>query len=391
MKILHLCHTIGPSSGGQGAVAAALAGHQRKCGHEAHIWCHGPPEVAAEMTSAAGSNGAVMSYEVVGPFSVGFSPAAERAARLADYDVVHQHGIWTAQGRVATIFRLRGIPTVVAPHGSLEPVARARSAWKKRIALAWFESENLRATSCLHATGENEVRTFRDFGLRAPIAILPNGVDTRWLSSTGDDNRFRARHAITGDERIILFLSRIHPQKGLPLLIEAIAGCKEQLRGWRLLIAGPDELGHRAEVEALASRRGLSSMVKFVGPMFDQEKRDAFAAASLFVLPTHGENFAIVVAEALGAGLPVITTHGVPWREIEDNRCGWWVSVDANAIRNAIVDAVSRSPDELKLMGSRGRDVVATRYVWPTITDKSLAVYRWLKGETSRPDFVTLD
>jgi glycosyltransferase involved in cell wall biosynthesis len=305
--------------------------------------------------------------------------------------VVHQHGLWTAQSRLTKTFRRRRIPTIVASHGSLEPYARAQSAWKKRVAMAAFERDNLRNASCLHATAETEVRTLRDFGLRAPIVVLPNGVSQSWPQTTGRADRCRQRLGLVHGERLMLFLSRVHPIKGLPLLIEALSANRARLGDWRLVIAGPDERAHRAELEALVALRGLAGGVVFAGALFGEDKRDAFAAVELFVLPTYSENFGIVVAEALGSGVPVVTTHGAPWRDLEDHRCGWWVPTDSRTIGDALVDAAGRSRAELQAMGERGRQLVMSRYTWPAVAERALAVYRWLAKETPRPDFVIVE
>ena len=384
MKVLHLVPSVGPTSGGMGTVALALAGGQRDGGLDARVWCVDPPAVVA----AAAPSGVAVSHPVVGPRRFAWSPRAERIARTIDVDVVHQHGLWTAQARITETVRGRGVPTIVAPHGSLEAYALHRSALKKRIALGLFESSNLHAASCLHATTPLELRTFRDFGLRAPVAILPNAVAPGWLDGRGDGARFLERHRLEDRRRVMLFLSRIHPIKGLPLLLDGFAANRDRLQNWRLVIAGPDSDGHLAEMERLANRLGLSNDVRFVGPLFDEEKRDAFAAAQLFVLPTHSENFGLVLAEALASGVPVVTTHGAPWPSLEAEGCGWWVACDSRSIGDALVAAGALSPGELRAMGTRGRALIASSYTWPSVTGRTADLYTWLRGNGEKPDFV---
>jgi glycosyltransferase involved in cell wall biosynthesis len=235
------------------------------------------------------------------------------------------------------------------------------------------------------------VQTFRQFGLRAPVAVMPNAVSPSWLSARGDRSGFRRRHGIDEGTRVMLFFSRIHPIKGLPMLLAALARHRNQLRDWRLLIAGRDEAGHRVEVERLAVQLGVGGSVSFLGPLFERNKRDAFAGADVFVLPTHTENFGIVIAEALGCSLPVITTQSAPWRELDEHRCGWWVAPDSASIGAALIDAASRPLDELRAMGARGHALVASRYVWPLIAERTIGLYRWLLGQAERPAFVRVD
>ena len=370
-----------------GAVATELSAEQRRSGIESSVWCVDAPEVAASV----GPPDDIVPLPVFGPRRFAFSPVSERRARNIRTDVVHQHGLWTAQTRVTEVFRARHIPTIIAPHGSLEPYARRHSARKKRIALAWFESRNLHLASCLHATTEAELRTFRNFGLRRPVAVVPPGIASSWLEACPDPARFKQRHGLDDGRRIMLFLSRIDTKKGLPLLIEALAMHRQRLEEWRVVIAGPDVKGHRANVEALAERLGVASSIRFVGPVFDRDKRDAFAAADVFVLPTHSENFGIVIVEALASGVPVITTRGTPWSELEVHRCGWWVPPDSRSIGDALIDAARRSDAELRAMGARGRALVESRYLWSAVAERMTELYGWLLGEAQKPSFVAVD
>jgi len=387
----HTSHPVHrPSVGGMGTVALGLAREQVANHYDASIWCVDSSEVASARATPDLER-RIIATSSIGPRAFAISREAERSAAAVPADIVHQHGLWTAQSRVTAAFRTRRIPTVVAPHGSLEPWALRRSRWKKRLALATFEWRNLREASCLHATANTEAESFRQLGLRSPIAILPNGVAESWPRSAGEGRRFRERHGLGVQDRLMLFVSRVHPVKGLPLLIEALVMNRLRLHGWQLIVAGPDCGSHAQEVQALANRSGLEGVVRLVGAIVGQDKRDAFAAADLFVHPSHSENFGIVIAEALGAGVPVLTTHGAPWSELVTRDCGWWVPVASSSIADALADALSRSPSELAAMGARGRQLVTSRYTWPSVVERAGAVYRWLTGETARPDFVMVD
>jgi glycosyltransferase involved in cell wall biosynthesis len=387
MRVIHLVPSIGPAAGGLGTAALETARAQCAAGIDAVLWCTDAPDAAR----AAAGGCELITFPLLGPARFAFSRAAEQRALTAAADIVHQHGLWTAQGRLTHVFRRRGIPTVVAPHGSLAPYALRRSPLKKRAALAWFEAANLRQASCLHATSAQEVKDMRAYGLRSPAAVVPNAVGHDWLDSTGDGAAFRARHRLAAAARVMLYLSRIHPIKGLPMLLDALAHHRDRLRDWMVVIAGPDEIAHRAEIERRTRDLGLSAMVMFPGSLYGADKRDAFAAADLFVLPTHTENFGIVVAEALACAVPVLTTKGAPWPELETERCGWWVRPDAESIGAAIVDAASRPVDELRAMGGRGKALVAARFVWPLVAARTAALYAWLTGRDERPDFVMVN
>lgn len=188
--------------------------------------------------------------------------------------------------------------------------------------------------------------------------------------------------------RVALFLSRVHPKKGVVELVKAWALAAPA--GWRLRIAGPDEGRHWAEVARLVSQLGLGSAVDYVGPVAGAHKAALYREADLFVLPTFSENFGLVVAEALAYGLPVITTRGAPWADLETYGCGWWIETGMEPLVPALRAAMALSNAERRAMGERGR-VYVRRYDWDVIAAETLALYRWVLGQGERPACVHVD
>jgi len=319
----------------------------------------------------------------------------ERAAASVenrDVTVVHQHGLWTGVSRVTNVLReVQKSSTVVAPQGSLHRWALRKSWWKKKIALAFYESRNLHESSCLQAAGENEIRDYRDFGLRNPIAVIPNGVSHDWLNSRGSGEAFRRQFGIAAGKRVLLFLSRVSPKKGLLMLLEALHNIGKDFADWQLVIAGGDEFGHQAELESFIRQKGLAEYVRIVGPLFDQAKRDAYAAADLFVLPSFSEGAPVVILEALAAEVPVLATKASPWQDLHTYGCGWWLDIGTAPLGDALKDAIRRSPENLKMMGQRGRELVASRYSWTTSAQMTIELYEWVLGRKQRPAFVVTD
>ena len=397
LNILHVVNDRFILAGGVGAVALEMLKEQRKLGNNAAIWSIDSTEEHHQAVSQSILEGLpdLTIFRTLGPGVFGYSPAMEKTAvnaAASNYDLIHQHGIWLAVSRITNRWRSKyGRPTVISPHGTLEDFCLKRSNWKKQLALIAYEMKNLRSTSCLQATAEKEAASFRHFGLKNPIAIIPNGISEDWLQSDGDMQKFRERFSIPSERRLLLFLSRIHPVKGLPMLFEAMAQLSNRLGDFLLVIAGPDESGHQHELEQQREKLGLSSRVIFVGPLHGSEKIDAFSSADLFVLPTHSENFGIVIAEALGAGVPVITTKGAPWEDLQTYKCGWWVDVGVDAIREALLEATQRPKNELVVMGQRGRMLVSEKYTWPKVAEQSVQLYHWLLKRGPRPDFVIMD
>ena len=187
--------------------------------------------------------------------------------------------------------------------------------------------------------------------------------------------------------KTILFLSRIHPKKGLPMLLDAWAAIRPE--GWKLVIAGNDEVNHTPELQTLIQKHGLAETVILAGPLYGDAKAEAFQSADLFVLPSYSENFGIVVTEALAYGLPVLTTTGCPWEELETHHCGWWVPPTPEGILSGLRAALSASNEERQRMGRRGRNLVEKNYLWPGIAERAEMVYEWIMHrETRQPEFV---
>lgn len=395
--ILHLTAHMGDAAGGVPRAVWDVATAQGELGRRVTIvtnsaWADDPVADRAVRVRPR-----VEVFPVTGPASVGLSRAAERWAHspeAAEYPVLHQHGLWPALSRVTLRWRKRfGRPTVIAPHGSLDPAALAVSPWKKRLAMLAYEGRNLAGASCLHATDPGELRYLRDLGLRRPVAVLRNGVPDGWLDSEGSGDRFRASQGIRADARLLLYFSRIHRKKGLLTLVEAMARSRRRLDGWELVVAGPnDDPAYFSAITARIAESGLAPRVHLTGELRGQERRDAFAAAELMVLPTLSENFGLVVAEALGVGLPVITTRGaVAWEVLERERAGWWVPTNVAGVEEALLDAAARSSADLAAMGERGRALIRRDYRWPEVARQTLELYSWLAGNAERPDFVVVD
>lgn len=305
----------------------------------------------------------------------------KRSIRHSRPSIVHSHGLWNPANHWASQTAHRhDIPLVVHPRGMLEPWALQHKAWKKRIGMAIFQRRDLRNARVLMATSQAECENIRALGFQQPIALIPNGVI---LPPPMNANVRSDRHGAR--IRSALFLSRVHPKKGVLNLVHAWSRLAPP--NWRLKIAGPSEGGHLAEVMGLARRLGSEASIDYVGAVEGEEKTHLYRDSDLFVLPTFSENFGVVVAEALAHGVPVITTHGAPWAELEVHRCGWWIGIGVEPLVEALRTGTTLTDDERRSMGLRGREYVR-RFAWDTIARDTLAVYSWVVGEGPRPECV---
>lgn len=293
--------------------------------------------------------------------------------------VVHDNGIWRPVNHiVSSLAQEMNVPRVVSTHGMLEPWSVRHKSLKKRIAWWAYQRGDLSCADVLHATAESEAHSLRELNVDTPVLIAPNGVT---LPENRDEPKAR-----DGD-RICLFLSRIHRVKGLVNLVEAWS--RVQPPEWEVHIAGPDENGHKKEVQRRIQERGLSSSFTFLGPVQGAQKDEVFRRSDLFVLPTHSENFGIVVAEALSYGIPVITTNGAPWHDLEEYDCGWWVDVGVDPLAEALEEALHIPAREREAMGRRGRRLVEQKYTWSRVAESLQETYRWVLGRAGRPECVT--
>lgn len=323
-------------------------------------------------------------FKLLLPLAYPFRTALNRALSSGSPSLIHDHGLWLATNHLACrLARDLGIPFIIQPRGMLEPWALDYRAWKKRIALMLYQRRHIETANLLVATSLGEASQFRNLGFCQPIAVIPNGIPAPVRKL------YRSIEVGHGTrDRILLFFSRIHPVKGLLNLIEAWSIIK--LSGWQLHIAGPNEDGHLSEVMSAVVKLRVENSVRYIGVVDDSNKALVYCAADLFVLPTFSENFGIVVAEALSFGLPVITTKGAPWGDLERFGCGWWIDIGVEPLVQALRQAMSLTDDERRAMGMRGRKYVK-RYDWDTIAQQTIAVYRWMLGQGSKPDCVHLD
>ena len=229
---------------------------------------------------------------------------------IGDSNVVHIHALWEEiqhQGAVAAC--AGDIPYVITPHGMLDPWSLSQSRMKKQLYLAWRLRRDLNRAAAIHFTSTVERDLSSPLKLKPPAIVEPNGVDLSEFENLPQRGSFRARYPQIGDRPIVLFLSRIHPKKGLDLLIPAFAAAA--ISQAVLVIAGPDSDGYAEQVRSEAARSGIGDRVIFTGMLRGRERLEPMVDADLFVLPSYQENFGIAVAEALAAGCPVIISDQV--------------------------------------------------------------------------------
>lgn len=316
-----------------------------------------------------------------GPRSFGFSPRLLRTLQALAPDVLHSHGIWMYPSVAGSRWtRTSGRPHLVSPRGMLDAWAVRHSGWKKQIASWLFERANLRRAACLHALCESEAKAFREYGLRNPICVIPNGMD---LPKEVPLDPPRWAEKVPRGARVLLFLGRIHPKKGLDNLVRAWHRLEQRRRSgrdsWHLVLAGWDQRGHENELQRLARDLELKR-IHFVGPQFAKEKEASLARANAFILPSYSEGLPVAVLEAWAYGLPVVMTAGCNLAVGFRAGAALEVRPDEESIAEGMSDLMTMSDAEQHAMGSRGRDLVEKQFGWDRIAADMLRVYRWVLG-----------
>jgi glycosyltransferase involved in cell wall biosynthesis len=301
-------------------------------------------------------------------------------AREGRIDLLHSHGLWMmpnvypAWVRAAGTYRL-----IFSPRGMLAPWALQHHALRKKVMWSLFQRAALRVADAFHVTSQAEYDDVRRLGFREAVCVLPNGVDVRPVSKT-----------VPGARRQALYLARIHKVKGVDNLLRAWAAVEAEYDDWELRIAGPDDGGHLEEMQLLARQLRLTR-VAFVGPLYGEEKLAAYRRASLYVLPTHSENFGATVAEALAVGTAAIVTKGAPWQGLVQYDAGWWIDIGVEPLIAALRTALSLPEDRLQQIGRNGHNWVLREFSWSSIGEQMAAFYRWLIDGGERPDCVRAD
>ena len=295
-----------------------------------------------------------------------------------NFDLIHSHMLWMApnyySGIVADKFDK---PYVCSPRGTLSKWALSQSSWKKKIVLALGQQKALNTVDCFHATAEQEYDEIKEAGYpNIPCTVIPNGIDIPELPER-KEKKYKQ----------LTFMSRIHAKKGIDNLIEAWVSLQDTFQTWELAIVGPDNNDYARAMKELAKKIGARRLT-FTGEIKGQRKIDLLTNSDLFVLPTHSENFGMVVAEALACAVPVICTKGAPWSGLVDNDAGWWIDIGVEPLQNELTKAMNLSEIDRATMGENGREWMKRDFSWDEIAKDMIKTYEWLIHNTEKPNFI---
>lgn len=374
MRVCHIVPSLEERHGGPSKSVRALANTEAALGEQVELLATLEP--SQPMTEVAADAAKIHVFPRETPQWLCRSSGLAAHLSATTCDVVHNHALWLLTLRYArNTARRQGVPLVVSPRGMLSGWAYEHRRWRKQLAGLFVHPGALHAATGWHATSLEERDDIHALGFKQPVCVSPNGVP---LPADGELAAARtAWNELCPAARtrpVALFYSRFHRKKRLRELIDLWLSAP---RGdWLLLIVGVAEDYTAAELSASLAAADATDRVA----VFDGAGRPPpYAVASLFVLPSHSENFGLVIAEALAAGVPALVTDTTPWSGLASNGCGWcapWENYGAT-----LATTLSTPSAELTAMGRRGRDWAAREFSWARAAGLLVEFYRHLRDE----------
>jgi glycosyltransferase involved in cell wall biosynthesis len=305
---------------------------------------------------------------------------------VADYDLVHTNAIFSYPVLPAYwACQRHRIPYVVTPRGMLEPWALSYKAWKKRFYYTLFEKPALQQASAIQMLAFTEAERTKALNLKAPLVVVPNGIDRQDFEKLPDPELFYQKFPETCNKTLIIFLGRVDPKKGLDLLSVAFTKVHAQFPQTHLIIAGPDNIGFLPTAQSYFAEAGCLDAVTFTGMLTGSIKYAALASARLYVAPSYSEGFSMSVLEGMASGLPCVITTGCNFPEALAAQAAYVVNIDADEIANALIECLS-NPQQAKEMGDRARQLIFEKYTWNRIASNLIEVYTAILKQEPIPE-----
>lgn len=333
----------------------------------------------------------LLTYKLFGPKQLGLSLNLTGVLKHLNPSVVHQQGIWMFYSRNVKNYKQKNknVKTIISPRGMLDPWILKNGKWKKEIAKVLYENSNLKKADCIHALCYSEYKSIRAFGLKNPVAIIPNGIDIPFNINEKNNREVK-------EKRTLLFISRIHPKKGLKFLIEVLGSIKERnpkiLDSWVLRIAGWSQEGHQEELIIKCEELGIMDNIQFIGSVYGQQKENELKSADAFVLPSYSEGLPMSILEAWSFKLPVVMTKECNLPEGFSENAAVQINHQHEEAVMVLQDFLNLKDSELSIIGENGFKLVQKKFTWDIIGKDTMELYSWLMGGIDKkPTYVYLD
>ena len=361
MKIIHYIPSIDRMAGGISTYMQVLAKPLGTMA-EVHIMTH------ASENPLPMENCKVHDIPRYRPFSGVWKKAVVDLLDSVRPDIVHVNCCWTPDcAMIQRLAQKRGYKVVLTPHGMLEPWIIKRHYWTRKVPALWlYQKAAMQRADCVQATAESERDNLLKLGYNSNIKVVRLGIDADGIEMKKSWKKTRQ----------ILFLSRVHVKKGINFLIEAADVLRNELQGYKILVAGEGNADYVEAMKRMICDRGLQDIVQLVGGVYGDEKWRLFQTSDFFVLPTHSENFGLAIAESLASGTPVITTVGTPWNDLNSSNSGAWIEIGTQPLVETLRRFLSLSDEDLETMGKNGRKLIETKYSAKVMAEEMMEVYQ---------------
>jgi glycosyltransferase involved in cell wall biosynthesis len=374
MKILQVLPFFTPARGGSATAPYNISKHLAKRGHEVTVFTT-DFEFDEEYAKSLDSVRVVPFHCITNVGLMLISPTMKRQLKkeIKDFDVIHMHNFRSYQNIIVHRYaRKCGVPYVLQAHGSVLPFFQKQRL--KKIFDLFFGYKILRGASKVIALTKTEVEQYKKMGVdEDKIEIVPNGIDLSEYENLPERGGFRKKYSISDDEKIILYLGRLHKIKGVDLLVKAFADLIKELDDVRLVIAGPDD-GFLSTLKGQIDDLKIGDRILFTGPLYERDELEAYVDADVYVLPSVYEIFGITVIEACTCGTPVIVTDRCGIADVVGGRVGCVVGCDKNQLRDAIFKVLS--DERLRgRFGEEGKEMVREEFGWDMIVRKIEGIY----------------
>lgn len=313
-----------------------------------------------------------------------YSRAAKETLLQKTVDILHMEALWRYPHILMGIWKKHHkTPIVCSPHGMLDPyIIKNQGKIKQIIAKAFFQ-KGLEAVDCYHALCQKEFNDIREYGLKQPVAIIPNGINL-------PNPNLKFQKYTT--KKHLLYLGRLHKKKGIDLLLNALAAIKKEssnlLDNWQIDIVGWDDENCKFELERIVKENNLGKIVLFHGGLFGCDKQRMYANADGYILPSHGEGLPMTVLEAWSWKLPVIITPECHLPEGYETNAAIRIEDNMKSVKEGLLIFFKMSDKDRHTMGLNGYELVRQNFTWDASANKMIAVYEWLLGNISKPEFI---
>lgn len=374
MKILHVIPGLKNASGPTQAVLN-LAKHTQNKGHQ----------VVVVYVSGRGTdpkNLPVYDFEIKAfPYFMSrkwaYSPSLNTYLKknISSFDIVHLHGIWLFPNLSVGINGKRsGVPYIVRPAGSLDPVPLKMKGNKKKLYLQLIERKIIDGAAAIHVVSDREAKNVKELNFTTPIIHIPNGIEPDKFNSDREKSLLRQEFKFPKDKVLVLTLGRISPIKNLEFLGRVLKECLSVNDQLRYVMAGPDHTPYAKSLKKYYEDLGIMDKCYFVGEVKGRQKTELLNACDIFCMPSLSENFGIAALEALAAGLPLIISENTPWQQINEYGAGYCLPLSEEVFSTKLIQLCE--DQQLRTIQSEQALTIASNFAWSNISKKMIESYQ---------------